>query len=227
MVVAIHQPHYIPWLGYFYKIAKSDVFVFLDNVQYSKNSYINRNKIKSPQGVVWLTVPVKTKNRFGQPINAVEIDNRTNWAKKHLKALILYYKRAKFFEKYEPFLEKIYTQKWEKLIDINITLITYICEQLRINTKFEFASNLQVGGKKMDLVINICKALGADTYLSGLGGKKYQDEEAFKKAGITLIYSQFVHPVYPQLWGNFIPNLSILDLLFNCGDKSLDVLLGS
>jgi hypothetical protein len=226
MIVAIHQPNYISWLGYFYKIAKSDILVFLDNVQYTKNSFINRNKIKTPQGWIWLTLPVRIKGRFGQLIREVELNNSVPWGKKHIKTLEANYSRATYFRKHYDSIKNLYDNSQQFLSNFSISFIEYICKELGIKTEFIKASEMSTSGTSTNLLVDICVKLGADVYLSGFGGTKYQEEESFKRAGIKLQYSDFIHPVYPQLWGEFIPNLSILDLLFNCGEKSLDILLG-
>lgn len=224
MIVGIHQPNFLPWLGYFYKLAKSDVFVLLDNVQYTKNSFINRNRIKTPQGAKWFTVPVKIKGRFGQLIEDVEINNLVDWRKKHLGALEANYKKARFFETIFQELKTIYyTDDWSNLCELNIQLLEWVLSMLKLEKKLVRASDLNVEGESTQLLINIVKTLGGDVYLSGFGGAKYQEEKLFKEAGITLAYYEFEHPIYPQLWSDFIFNLSIIDLLFNHGPESLDV----
>jgi hypothetical protein len=226
MIVAIHQPNFLPWLGYFYKIAKCDVFVLLDNVQYVKNSFINRNKIKTPQGAQWLTVPVKIKGRFGQLIKDVEINNTMDWRKKHLRTLEMNYKRAKYFEPVFRGVEAIYfARDWQNLCELNIEILKWVVSLLGIEKRLMRASELNVKGEGTQLLINIVKEVGGNTYLSGFGGAKYQEEELFKEVGIKLQYYDFTHPVYPQLWSGFVPNLSIIDLLFNCGPESLSIIL--
>lgn len=226
MIVAIHQPNFLPWLGYFYKIAKCDTFVLLDNVQYTKNSFINRNKIKTPEGELWLTVPVKVKGRFGQLIKDVEIDNIVDWRKKHLRTLEMNYKRAKFFEQVFSRLKAVYyVNDWDNLCELNIRLLEEVLSILKLEKKLVRASELNVEGESTRLLINIVKAVGGNVYLSGFGGAKYQEEELFKQAGIALEYYDFKHPVYPQLWSDFVPNLSVIDLLFNCGSESLNIIL--
>ncbi|MFB0564869.1 MAG: WbqC family protein [Candidatus Aminicenantaceae bacterium] len=226
-IVAIHQPNYLPWAGYFYKILKCDTFVFLDNVQYEKSSFINRNRIKTSQGAAWLTVDVITKNRFGQFINEVEINNRVSWAKKHWRSISQNYSKAPNFDAYRDFFENTYQRNWEKLVDLNKYLIVAICEIIGIkDTTILDASELDVQGKGTELLINTSKAVNADVYLSGFGGAKYMEEDAFNNAGIKLKYYDFKHPVYTQLFGEFIPNLSIIDLLFNEGEKSIQILRG-
>lgn len=221
MIVAIHQPNFLPWIGFFYKILKSDIFVLLDIVQFSKNSYQNRVKIKIPQGALWLTVPVI--HNFGQLTKDVKINNNEKWKDKHLKTLEMNYKRAPYFEIIYSMLKDIYHKKeWEFITDFNIELINTVCNFIEIKTKIVVASSLDVKGSSTDLLIDIVKKLGGTTYLSGKGGIKYQDEEKFKNNMISLIYTDFKHPIYPQLWGEFVEGLSILDLLFNCGSKCLD-----
>jgi len=223
MIVAIHQPNFLPWIGYFYKMYKSDIFVFLDNVQFSKNSYQNRVKIKTSQGAQWLTLPVFHK--FGQLTKDVRINNNEKWKEKHLKTIELNYKKAPYFNQIYNLLVKVYTNnKWELMTDFNIELITAICNFLDIKTKTIRASSLNTSGSATELLIDIVKKVGGDIYLSGKGGMKYQDENRFKEENITLIYTNFKHPVYPQLWGEFIEGLSIIDLLFNCGEESVYII---
>ncbi len=225
MIVAIHQPNFLPWIGFFYKMCKSDIFVFLDNVQFSKNGYQNRVKIKTAQGDQWLTVPVFHK--FGQLTKDVKINNNENWKEKHLKTLELNYKKAPYFSQIYKLISTVYNKHdWELLTDFNIELIMAICNYLDIRTKTIRASVLNVSGNSTELLINIVKNVGGDTYLSGKGGMKYQDENRFKKENINLVYTDFRHPVYPQLWGEFIEGLSILDLLFVCGENSIYKILG-
>jgi len=226
MIVAIHQPNFLPWLGYFYKMAKCDVFVLLDNVQYTKNSFINRNRIKTSQGAQWLTVPVKTKGRFGQLIKDVEINNTVDWRRKHLRALEMNYKRARFFETVFQGLETIYfAHDWYNLCELNVRLLEWVLSLLGMEKRLVRAAELNVKGVGTQLLINIVKEVGGDVYLSGFGGAKYQEEGLFKEAGINLEYYDFEHPIYPQLWSGFVPNLSIIDLLFNCGPESLNIIL--
>ena len=229
MIVSIHQPNFLPWIGFFSKVLQSDVFVLLDNVQYTKNSFINRNRIKTPQGVKWLTVPVRTKARFGQLIKEVEINKNVDWRQQHLKTLEMCYKRSKFFGLIFKNITDIYYKcSWSNLAVFNIELLNWLFSLLEINTKIILASQLNVKGKGTDLLINIVKAVNGDTYLSGFGGVNYQNEELFKINGIKLRYYEFSHPIYPQLWGDFVPNLSIIDLLFNCGPSfSRDILMGN
>jgi len=224
--VAIHQPNYLPWFGFFKKIVASDAFVLLDPVPFSKQSVQNRTRIKTARGTEWLTIPVLTKGRFAQPTNQVRINNQERWRKHHLKTISQNYSRAPFFrELFDPIVT-ILDRDWSLLADLAITLIQEICRRLEIERPFYRASELDVTGTRTDLLVSICRAIGADTYLSGKGGMKYQDEATFMEAGIDISYPAFEHPIYPQLYGPFIPGLSIVDILFNCGARTLDLLEG-
>jgi hypothetical protein len=219
-IAAIHQPNYIPWLGYFFKIAHSDKFVFLDIVAYSCGSFVNRNSIKTPNGSAWLTIPVVKSGRFGQLVGKVETSNIQPWAGRHLATLQSNYGRAPYFKETLALLEPHYraaTDKRKSLSDFNIEVICSIATYLHINTQFLCASELNVSGHKTELLLDICRAVGATTYLAGTGGKSYQEDERFEHAGITPLFSSFAQQSYPQLFGEFVGNLSIVDVLMNCG----------
>lgn len=222
-IVSIHQPQYLPWLGYFDKINKADVFVLLDDVQYKKNEWQNRNKIRTPKGGEWITVPIRYK--FGEKIDLIKIDNSRNWRKGHYKSLVTNYNKALYFKEYEPFFKITYESNWEYLVDINIHFIEYLVGALGITTKLIRSSKLAIERQKTERLVEICKKLGADTYLSGMGAKAYLDKDKFKRARIKLIYQNFKCPVYKQSFNiSFISNLSVIDLIFNCGRKSKDIL---
>lgn len=218
MIVTIHQPEYLPWIGFFDRIYKADVFVILDNVQYQKNAFINRNKIKTSQGWQWLTVPVKQRESR-KKINEIEINNKTDWRAKHWKALLYNYNKAPYFKKYSDFFEKVYKKNWNLIADLDIYLIENIMHMFGVKKEIKKSSLLKARGKADDLLINICKELEADTYLPGPGPKiyGYMDLEKFKKQNINVVFQEFTHPVYVQQFAKkeFIPNLSIIDLLFN------------
>ncbi|MBI2627886.1 MAG: WbqC family protein [Candidatus Niyogibacteria bacterium] len=219
MIASIHQPAYIPWLGYFDKIARSDIHIFLDDAEYSKNNLFNRNKIKTSQGEMWLTVPVQYKS--DAPINQIKIDNSVNWREKHWKAISINYARAPYFKKYSDSFKEIYSQDWEFLSDLTVEMNKNIAGLLGIKTKFVKSSDLNVEGRKNEKLINLCLAIGADSYLSGQGAKTYMDGELFLQKNIKVQYQEFQPFVYEQLWGKFIPNLSVIDFLFNCGGDAL------
>ena len=222
--VAIHQPNYLPYLGYFYKMMHCDIFVFLDSVVPSlRGGYGVRNKIKTSQGELWLTVPRLRKGFEDQKICDIKVNNATNWAKKHSKSIRLNYQNASHFEENEDLLE-IYEHLWKRLVHLNEALMAYIVGKMELSCVFLRSSELNVEGSSTDLLINICKEVGGDVYLSGSGGAKYQEVEKFERAGIRLEYSDFVHPTYSQVGKEFMPNLSIVDLLFNCGSDSRKIL---
>jgi hypothetical protein len=225
MIAAIHQPNYLPWIGYFYKITNCDIFVLLDTVQYEKNGFVNRNKIKTSRGIEWLTIGVLTKGRYQQPINTVEINNDVSWSRIHEKTLSQNYNKTTYFKKYVKLFLEIYGRKWKGLADLNEALIRTICEILDItNVKLVRTSELDIPGEGTELLANICEAVRADTYLSGPSGKKYLSEGIFEQKGVGVKYSDFVHPIYDQQWGEFVPNMSIIDLLFNEGPRSLNII---
>jgi len=228
-IAAIHQPNYIPWLGYFFKIAHADKFVFLDSVVYSCGSFVNRNSIKTPHGPAWLTIPVIKSGRFGQLIGEVEADFMHRWAGRHMATLRSNYSRAPYFSETIAVLEPYYsvvTDNRIPLADFNIRLICSITAHLGVSTQFIRASELNVSGHKTDLLLDICRTIGARTYLAGTGAKLYQEDAKFAEAGITTVYSPFSQQSYPQLFGEFIGNLSIVDVLMNCGRLGTRRLLG-
>jgi hypothetical protein len=224
MKVGIHQPMYLPWLGLFDRINRCDVFVLLDNVAYSKGYFINRNKIKMQTGWIWLTVPVLTKGLFGQLIKDVKIDNQSKWRKLHWKSIYYSYKDAPYFSEYSDFFEKLYRREWISLFDLQKEILDFLLKLLGIKTAVTMASDLDAKGGKGELILNICKSLGADSYLSGPDGRNYLDLKTWDKNNIKVTFHNYNHPEYPQLYGDFIFNMSVIDLLFNCGEKSLKIL---
>jgi len=218
MIAAIHQPNFIPWIGYFYKMIKCHRFVFLDDVQYVRRGYTNRAKIKTPEGEKWLTVPVIKKGRYHQAVLEVELEPGDRWKKKILGNLHANYGKAPYFQTYFPALEDIVKREYAYLAGMNMELIRWMAGVFEIAVPLMKASELEgVSGQASDRLASICKAIGADRYLSGFGGQKYQEEEIFHQYGIRLEVYDFLHPTYSQLWGDFIPGLSSLDFIFNCG----------
>lgn len=215
MKISIHQPQYLPWPGYINKIFLSDVFVFLDDVQYKKNEWQNRNRIKGPNGLIWLSVPVHYN--FGQKNSDITIDNTASWQKKHKKSIEECYKKSEFFNDFFPYLKKIYEKEYKYLVDVNVDSITAILDYLKINKKIIFSSSLNITTQKTDRIIDICKTLKADTYISGQGAKDYLIVEKFKENNINLCFQKYKIKPYKQLWGDFIENLSIIDMIFNLG----------
>lgn len=221
-IVAINQPGYLPWMGFFKRIMYSDIFVFLDDVQYLKKDWQNRNKIRTSQSWMWLSVPVK-KNDL-ENLNKVEIDYSENWISVHKKSIKYNYSKSEFFDDYWPFFEQIFEKKFTRLIDLNMEIIMYVLQTLDIKTKIITASDLEVTGKKSDLNLSICKTLNADTYLSGTLGQDYIQIEDFKNNNIKVEFADYQHPTYSQYFDPFIPNMAIIDLLFNCGNESRQIL---
>jgi len=223
LIIAVHQPQYLPWLGYFDKILRADIFVLLDNVQFKKNEFQNRNKIKTANGWQWLTVPVKY--RFPQLINEVEINNTVRWQHKQHRAIITNYSKAPFKGYLDEFFEELFSRKWDMLSDLNIFIVKRLCKILGIDTQILVASRLgDLPQDRDERLISIVEALGGDTYLAGAGGREYMDIDKYRKRGIRVIFQDYIHPVYHQLFGEFQPYMSIIDLILNCGDKSLEIL---
>lgn len=229
MIATIHQPQYLPWLGYFDKADKADIFILLDNVQFKKNDWQNRNKIKTSQGEQWLTVPII--HNFGQRINDVAINNNVDWRDDHLKAIKLNYAKAKYYDKYIKFFESVYSREWNYLVELNVFLVKELIELLGITTKIILSSEYNVTEDSTQRLVELCKEVGADMYISGKDGKNYMDFTKFAKNNIKIIEQDYRHPVYKQLWhdkddAKFISNLSVIDLLFNHGDESLKIIRG-
>jgi hypothetical protein len=225
MKIVVLQPLYLPWVGYFDQIHQSDVFVFYDDVQYSKQSWQSRNKIKSQTGWQWLIVSILKKSQDERLICNMEIDNHRSWFKKHLQSIKLNYRKSPYYDDYIGHFELIYSKEWRYLVELDIKCIKLICELLGLKRKFVRSSQLKV--EKTDRVkrlINICQLFDADEYLTGELAKDYLNEKLFDDAGIKVEYQQYRHPEYPQLYGEFIPYLSVVDLLFNCGPESLKII---
>lgn len=225
MRVAILQPSYLPWLGYFDQMFKSDVFVVYDDVQYDKNGWRNRNRIKTPQGPQWLTVPVLTKGR-NFPLNReVEINNTVSWQEKQLRSIVQNYTKAPFFNEHIGPVRGVLERHWRLLTELNMAFIHVLMERLALKTRIYFSSDLKIPNMgKTERLIKVCQYFGADTFLEGDRGRDYIDETLFMRAGIQLEFHGYTHPVYHQLYGKFVPYMSVIDLLFNHGDDSLKIL---
>ncbi len=228
MLLSAHQPSYLPYIGFFNKSIQSDVFIFADHVQYVKKGWQNRNRIKIVNdGWRWLTVPIQD-SVAKRKIAEVEIDDETNWEEKHWKALVSNYGKAPFFKCYRGFFEELYAKRWVRLADLNEAVTLHLFEELGIELETVRGSALNLQGNKTDMIIDMCRKVGADTYLSGVGGREYLEEEKFKENSIILLYQDFHHPTYPQVTEPFIPNMSAIDLLFNLGnEKSRKIILDS
>ncbi|MBU1727284.1 MAG: WbqC family protein [Candidatus Omnitrophica bacterium] len=226
MILSAHQLHYLPWLRYFHKIAESDVFVVMDNIQFNKNGWQNRNKIKCSSGWMYLTIPIY--NKFQQRIDEVKIDNTQNWRSKHWNALLCNYSKAPYFKEYKSFFEGVFSKDWDSLNDINYEMFYFYLDVLGIKTKIVKASDLNIEGKDTVRLANICKALGADPYHSGAYALEvYLDEKVMNDAGIKVTLQDWHCPQYEQQFmkAGFVPDLAIVDLIFNHGPKSADIIL--
>ena len=224
-VISIRQPGYLPYLGFFKKIESVDTFVFLDDVQYSRGDWDNRNKIRTPNDSIWLTVPILSKPV--KLLNQVKIDYSKNWLYKHKSAIKFNYENSPFFDLYWKNIESILDKSYEKLLELNISLIDYFLSVLQIKTETILSSTLDLNSTGSKKLLDICKLLDADTYLSGELGKNYLDKKIFQNANIKIIFEKFHHPVYNQNNSNFLSNLSIIDLLFNEGPNSIEILKNS
>jgi hypothetical protein len=223
MLAGIHQLHYLPWLRYFEKIARSDVFIVLDTIQYNKNGWQNRNRVKTPGGATLLTVPVFEK--LGQNLDQVRINNTTPWQRKHERTLEQAYHKAPFFADHADFLADTYTRRWEFLNALNRHMLEYFIRALGIAARVIHASELPVSGTATERLVNLIRAVDCDRYYSGAYAvESYLDAALLERAGIGLELQHWHPPVYPQLHGEFVPDLSILDLLLNCGPDSLTML---
>jgi len=228
MIVTIHQPEHLPWLGFFNKLDSADILILLDTVSFRKNYFQNRNRILSASGPVWLTVPIYSKGRFGQKIIDVQINNETTprWPAKCSNSIIQCYKKASFFKTYEPFFESLYSRTWTSLVDLNVTIINHLMNELGISTRILRASELRVTKARTDMLVDLCVQAGASIYLSGISGKQYLELDKFAEAGIEVLFQEFYHPIYKQVYDPFIPCMSVIDLMFNCGPDSGDILRG-
>ena len=218
MILSGHQPGYLPYIGFFNKVMHSDIFVLCDYLQYVKKEWQNRNRIREINANwAWLTVPVYHTSKM--KINEIMIDNRKNWGEKHLRILHQNYEKAPFFKDYESFFEELYSRQWKTLCELNETIIRYLFKELKIETQIIKGSTLNPEGKKTDMLISMCKKTKADTYLSGIGGHEYIDEPKFKENRIFLFYQDYHCPQYSQCAEPFIPNMSVIDLIFNMGSE--------
>ena len=213
MIVTIHQPDFLPWLGFFDRWEKSDLYIILDDVQFLRRGWHHRDKIKNRDGAGWITVPVNKKGKYNQLIRDTKIDNSTDWRSKHLKAIEMNYKKAPNFEYYFNKIKNVYDNNHLLLIDLNIELLKFCASILQIETPFIFSSSFQETSKGTQRIVNLVKAVEGNVYLTGLGSRDYLDEALFNNEGIKVYWQEFNHPVYPQRNGNFKKMLSILDFL--------------
>jgi hypothetical protein len=230
MLVAIHQPHYIPWLGYLDRMVRSDLFIILDHVQFERRNYQNRTMIRLEGEEKWLTVPVVQLSQK-ECIVDKRIDNSESgtraWGPTHFKTLKYAYRKAPYFAHYENRLQEILETQWEKLVDLDLAMLGFLRESFQIATPVKRSSEMRAEGSKSELLLNLCKEIGpGTTFLGGIGGsRRYLDAEAFRQAGIGVQWQEFTHPVYEQCGdAPFTPGLMSLDFLFNCGPAAAEKL---
>ena len=223
--LAVLQPGYLPWLGFFDQLKRSDCFIFYDDVQYDKNGWRNRNRVKSAAGEPhWLTVPVRVRS-LTQRLLDTEIDNRQPWARKHLGTIRQFYARAPHLKNYLPQLEALLLGvTWERLCDLDLAVIKLMCEWLELKRETLRSSELSIGGDRSERLVNFCLHAGANHYLSGNAAQDYLDVELFARHGIKVEWQNYQHPTYPQQHGAFVPFLSTLDLVLNCGEDSAKII---
>jgi len=226
MILSANQPYFAPFPGFFYKAHLSDVFVLLDSVQFPRGTtWISRNRFKNDQGPLWMTIPVWKKGLGLQNIEDVRICHEGHWAKKHLASLQHAYAHAPYFNEHMSFVRKMFSNQYDKLIDLNLAIIRYLIRHLAVQTdiKLQSGTGIRTGGTP--LLIDLCRYFGASTFLAQMPAAKYLDADLFQQAGILLKFFKPTTCIYPQLWGDFVYDLSAFDLLFNCGPKARDILL--
>ena len=224
--LAILQSNYIPWKGYFDLIDSVDEFIIFDDAQYTKNDWRNRNRIKTAQGVQWLTIPVETKGKLSQRIGEAEVKGDV-WREKHLRSIVQNYSRTRYFSGYKSWLEQLYNTCDSRLLSkINYHFLAAICKELNITTKLTWSSDYHVGEEKTERLVSLCRQAGATTYLSGPSARSYIDPALFEEAGITLLFKEYVYPEYPQLYPPFDHAVTVLDVILNTGPDARLYIIG-
>ncbi len=218
-IISIHQPAYLPWLGYFHKIIISDVFIFLDTVQFEKNSFTNRNKILTKNGPMWLTVPVGIKGHISKVLCDMQISDDERWKHKHIESIKLNYSKAPYFDNFFYEIEQYILYAGHSFCDFLYGMTEYFLKVLKIDTRILRSSSLPVGGAKHELIKNLCSHMQGDVYISGVFGRDYLDVANFAKDGIKVVFQDYKHPVYQQLHDTFQSGMGIVDLLMNIGEK--------
>ena len=225
MKVAIHQPEHLPWLGFFHKMILADKYIVLDNVQYKKNYFENRNRINLSNATQWITVDVLTKGYSFQKISKVIINQKSNWTRKYMARIENAYKKTKYFDDLYPSIATIIKKNHLKLIDLNIELLDFVRNYFGLQNELLFSSSILSNKdvKGSELVLQLCRDVNADTYISGVSGVDYLNINSFEKFGINIVFQEFIHPTYNQLnTSAFLPFLSIIDLMFNYGPLGID-----
>lgn len=225
MILTAHQPVYLPWLGLFHKIALSDIFVLYDHVQFQTDDWNHRNKIKSPSGPLWLTVEVAQRDHLHKRLTEIALQDTKPWRRKHLRSIEQSYAKAPYFRSYIDFFVDMYSHPWDNLVDLNLHQLLWLLDTLDIRVPLKRASAMDLEGRKSGMALEMCRKVGADILIFGSQGRDYAEVEAFAAAGVDVVFQDYRHPVYPQLYGEFASHLSVIDLLFNCGPSSLDILM--
>jgi hypothetical protein len=234
VIVAAHQPHYLPWLGYLDKLAKCDVFVVMDDLQYEAQNFQNRNRVKLNDGPHWLTVPLlrgaQTDRICDKRIDNTGRGGRHHWQQRTWRTLVTHYGQAPYFDRFAPALEEVYTRRWDLLVELDLHMLDLARGWLGITRPIVRASSLELSGAKTERIAAMCKAVGATVYLTGRGGSAgYLDTELLARAGVSTLWQRFTHPVYPQRYAGlgFVSHLGFLDLLLNCGPAAAATLHGA
>lgn len=226
MKISIMQPGYLPWLGFFELIANCELFVLLDDVQYNRKFWRNRNKIRTSGGWAWLTVPVLHKGRREQLIKDVEINNTVSWQRKHLHALEINYAKARFFDKHISFFRDIYRRPWSNLFDLDNEIILFLCSEFDIATSIVRSSSLGITGVMGNQrIIELCRKLKATVLYDSAGARPFIDNKLFEENFIKVIFQEYRHPAYAQVQQPFIPHMSAVDLLFNEGRQGKAIIM--
>jgi hypothetical protein len=218
--LVVLQPGFLPWLGFFDQMRRAGVFVYYDDVQYDKHGWRNRNRIKTPSGPHWLTVPTRHAGLGKPSILDVEVETTAPWARKHIGTIRQYYRDAKWLDRYLPELSDLLQRPWRRLVDLDLAVSRQMADWLGITTPTLRASELGIRGERSERLVALCQYLGVTRYLSGNAAQSYLDVDLFARHGISVEWQNYAHPVYPQLHGEFVPYLSAIDLLLNCGDES-------
>jgi hypothetical protein len=227
MIISAHQPYFAPFAGFFYKAHLSDVFVLLDEVQFPRGTtWVSRNRFKNDKGALWITIPVWKKGLGLQSIGDVRICHEGRWREKHLESLKTAYSHAPYMDDHGPFLEEIFSGTIETLADLNVRIIKHLMTSFFVEARLVLQSELGVSAGGTKLLIDLSKRAGCSTFLAQSASEKYLSAEEFHANGIELETFRYPEIIYPQLWGDFVPNLSAFDLLLNCGPKARDILCG-
>jgi hypothetical protein len=234
VIVAAHQPHYFPWLGYIQKMAQADLFIVMDDLQYEKENFQNRNRIKVNNSSAWITVPLERGSQTDRICDKVirngGISAKEHWQRRTWRTLQVHYGRSPHFARYAGEVEDLFTRPWTRLVDVTLHILDLVRAWFGISRPMLRSSSLQLEGQKTDRIIDFCRKVGATVYLSGRGGStEYLDIDALRRAGIAVAWQSFQHPVYPQRYPGlgFLPRMCVLDMIFNCGPACRDILLSA